>query len=305
MRSFNKFFVEAEQTNQNQGKRVSDDIVTVFGRHNPPHLGHKLTLDAAHKLAGNIGDNAQADQRFYTSHSQDPKKNPLPFPLKLGFLKQMFPEHAKKWDDDDNVRTILGAATKAGDQGYKNFHFVGGGDRKQGMEDLLRKYNGQLYNFENIYSHSAGERMADEADKLSATDTAEMSDKAKEELKKKIFLAKLSASKMRGFAQKGDLDSFAQGLPIDKKNFTMDDAKRLFTALQMFGQKNEDYNRHEHKHYLSELYREGRLYEEGDWVESLVNGLEGRIHRCGANHLICVTESGIMFKSFIHDVHPI
>ena len=224
--------------------------------------------------------------------------------MKLDFLKQMFPKHADKWDDDENVRTILGAATKAGDQGYKNFHFVGGGDRKQGMEDLLRKYNGQLYNFDNIYSHSAGERMEGEAEELGQQDTSKMSDKAKEELKKKIFLAKLSASKMRGFAGKDDIESFSQGLPIGK-GFTMDDAQRLMKAVQMFGQKNEDYNRHEYKQEISEMYREGRLYEVGDVVESLTTGLIGTIHRCGANHLIVVTEDNIMFKSFVHDVHLI
>ena len=166
MKSFNNFFIEADEMAGQPPKRVSDDAFTVFGRHNPPHLGHGLVLDHASKLAEGIGDNAPADQKFYTSHSQDPKKNPLPHPMKLDFLKQMFPKHADKWDDDDNVKTILGAATKAGDQGYKNFHFVGGGDRKQGMEDLLRKYNGNLYNFENIYSHSAGDRMEGEAEEL-------------------------------------------------------------------------------------------------------------------------------------------
>ena len=38
-------------------------------------------------------------------------------------------------------------------------------------------------------------------------------------------------------------------------------------------------------------------------VESLSNGLVGKVHRRGANHLICITENGIMFKSFIDDVH--
>ena len=304
MKSFNNFFIEADEMAGQPPKRVSDDAFTVFGRHNPPHLGHGLVLDHASKLAEGIGDNAPADQKFYTSHSQDPKKNPLPHPMKLDFLKQMFPKHADKWDDDDNVKTILGAATKAGDQGYKNFHFVGGGDRKQGMEDLLRKYNGNLYNFENIYSHSAGDRMEGEAEELGQQDTSKMSDKAKEELKKKIFLAKLSASKMRGFAGKDDIESFSQGLPIGK-GFTMDDAQRLMKAVQMFGQKNEDYNRHEYKQEISEMYREGRLYEVGDVVESLTTGLIGTIHRCGANHLIVVTEDNIMFKSFVHDVHLI
>ena len=302
MKSFNNFFIEADEMAGQPPKRVSDDAFTVFGRHNPPHLGHGLVLDHASKLAEGIGDNAPADQKFYTSHSQDPKKNPLPHPMKLDFLKQMFPKHADKWDDDDNVKTILGAATKAGDQGYKNFHFVGGGDRKQGMEDLLRKYNGNLYNFDNIYSHSAGERMEGEAEELGQQDTSKMSDKAKEELKRKIFLAKLSASKMRGFAGKDDIESFSQGLPIGK-GFTMDDAQRLMKAVQMFGQKNEDYNRHEYKQEISEMYREGRLYEVGDVVESLTTGLIGTIHRCGANHLIVVTEDDIMFKSFVHDVH--
>ncbi len=302
MKSFNNFFIEADEMAGQPPKRVSDDAFTVFGRHNPPHLGHGLVLDHASKLAEGIGDNAPADQKFYTSHSQDPKKNPLPHPMKLDFLKQMFPKHADKWDDDDNVKTILGAATKAGDQGYKNFHFVGGGDRKQGMEDLLRKYNGNLYNFENIYSHSAGERMEGEAEELGQQDTSKMSDKAKEELKRKIFLAKLSASKMRGFAGKDDIESFSQGLPIGK-GFTMEDAERLMKAVQMFGQKNEDYNRHEYKQEISEMYREGRLYEVGDVVESLTTGLIGKIHRCGANHLIIVTEDDIMFKSFVHDVH--
>ncbi len=302
MKSFNNFFIEADEMAGQPPKRVSDDAFTVFGRHNPPHLGHGLVLDHASKLAEGIGDNAPADQKFYTSHSQDPKKNPLPHPMKLDFLKQMFPKHADKWDDDDNVKTILGAATKAGDQGYKNFHFVGGGDRKQGMEDLLRKYNGNLYNFENIYSHSAGERMEGEAEELGQQDTSKMSDKAKEELKRKIFLAKLSASKMRGFAGKDDIESFSQGLPIGK-GFTMDDAQRLMKAVQMFGQKNEDFNRHEYKQEISEMYREGKLYEVGDVVESLTTGLIGTIHRCGANHLIVVTEDNIMFKSFVHDVH--
>ncbi len=269
----------------NKPQRVSDDIVTTFGRHNPPHIGHKLTFDHASDIASNIGDNAQADQRFYTSRSQDQKKNPLPFELKLNFLKRMFPEHAEKWDSDPETRTVLGTAKKAFDQGYKNFHFVGGGDRKQGMEDLLRKYNGDLYNFDNIYSHSAGERDEnDEGDSL---------------------LAQISASKQRRAAQSGDFDKFKTGLLLNQ-SFGDKDAKELFDAVRMYGQKNEDwmiaprYN----QELIREMYRDG-LYEVGDVVESLSSGLVGKIHRCGTNHLICVTEDGIMFKNFIHDVHHI
>ena len=286
MKHFSSFLVEAEDAPifGEEPNRVSDDVVSVFGRHNPPHLGHKLTFDRASDIAGSIGDNAPADERFYTSHSQDPKKNPLPFQTKVDHLKRMFPEHADKWDTDDNVKTILGAATKAFDDGYKNFHFIGGSDRKQGMEDLLRRYNGNLYNFDNIYSHSAGERDEDSEDPI----------------------AQLSASRQRKMAMDGDLDGFAQGLGIGE-NYTMDDARELFMALRQFMQRNEEweYDYRNNREHIRHLYLEGRLYSRGDLVESLTSGLVGEVHRCGTNHLICVTEDGIMFKNFVHDVQSI
>ena len=286
MKNFNSFLTEADEasTTSQQPQRVSDDVVTTFGRHNPPHLGHKLTLDYANNIAGNIGDNAQADQRFYTSRSQDPKKNPLPYEMKVDQLKKMFPEHSEKWDTDERVRTVLGAATKAHDDGYKNFHFIGGGDRKQGMEDLLRRYNGNLYEFDNIYSHSAGERDED----------GEGDDP----------IAMLSASKQRKAAMNGDFDEFAGGLNIGD-SYTMDDAKELFNALRMFMTKNEEweYDYRSNRELIRDLYLEGRLYSRGDVVESLTSGLVGQVHRCGTNHLICVTEDGIMFKNFVHEVN--
>mgnify|MGYP003642370531 FL=1 len=288
MKHFNSFLTEADEasTTSQQPQRVSDDVMTTFGRHNPPHMGHKLTLDHANDLAGNIGENAQADQRFYTSRSQDPKKNPLPYEMKMDHLKRMFPDHSEKWDSDDRVRTVLGAATKANDDGYKNFHFVGGGDRKQGMEDLLRKYNGNLYNFDNIYSHSAGER--------------------DENMEGDDPIAKLSASRQRKAAMNGDFDGFAEGLGIGE-NYTMEDAQELFQNLRQFMVKNEDWqvDYRGNREVIRDLYLEGRLYSRGDVVESLSSGLIGEVHRCGTNHLICITEDGVMFKNFIHDVQSI
>lgn len=277
MKSFLNFFEAAEDKANTiaEPKRLSDDAVTVFGRHQPPHLGHKLTLDKAHDLAKSIGDKAPGDQIFYTSRSMDPKKNPLPFQLKTKFLQKMFPEHAKKWDSDENVRTILGAATKAHDRGYKNFHFVGGDDRRQGMEDLLRRYNGNLYQFDNIYSHSAGERDENSDDPIQ----------------------QLSASKLRNYVVNGNLEKFTEGMPLGK-NFSAKDVRELFDAIQMFGQKNQQMSTEE----VRELYRTGHIFNEGDIVTSDVSGLTGQIYRRGANHLICVTENDIMFKCFIDEV---
>ena len=284
MKHFGRFLTEAED--QNEPKKVADDKVSVFGRHNPPHLGHGLTLDRASNIAGSIGDKSPADQSFYTSRSQDPKKNPLPFEMKLQYLRKMFPQHQDKWDDDGNVKTVLNAATKAHQEGYKNFHFVGGQDRKQQMEDLLRKYNGNLYNFNNIYSHSAGDRDEKSDDPIQ----------------------KLSASKMRRHAMNNDFDGFSEGLSFNK-NYTMDDAKRMFSTIQEFMKqgKNEEWevDSRKYKLVLEKMYRDGWYYEVNDWVEHLPTGLVGRVHRCGSNHLICVTEDNVMFKSFIHDVQHI
>lgn len=299
MKSFERFLIEAEspekkpeQKKANQvkmttpavepGRKVSDDLVTTFGRYNPPHLGHGRTLDYANKLSQSIGDNIPADQTFYASKSQDPKKNPLPFELKLDYLRKMFPQHANKWDDDPDTKTIMDAAVRGHQRGYKNFHFVGGQDRRQGMEDLLRKYNGQLYNFKNIYSHSAGDRDEQSDDPI----------------------AKLSASGQRRSVMNNDFEKFAEGMKIDKKNFTMDDAKRLFNNLRMFMTKNEDWEiaPRDHQEYLFEYYKQDELFQKGDIVEHDVSGLIGQVHRCGANHVICLTEEGVCFKSFVHQL---
>ena len=275
MKSFDTFFEQADGAASQEPQRVGDDAVAIFGRHQPPHLGHKLTFDKAQNIAKDTG----GDQIFYTSRSQDPKKNPLPFPLKMNFLKRMFPEHQDKWDGDENIRTILGAATKAGDRGYKNFHFVGGGDRRQPMEDLLRRYNGDLYNFKNIYSHSAGDR-----------DTEDL-------------ISQLSASGQRKFALNDDFDGFRQGMLMGE-NFGEKDMKELFDAVKMYSQVNEEWETDSkgNREHIRELYRQGYLFVEGDIIESLTTGLQGTVHRCGTNHVIGITDDGIMFKNFIHDV---
>lgn len=289
MKGFDSFLTEAEDKKiiTPEPKRIGDDLVTTFGRYNPPHMGHQKTLDYADNLANSVGDKSQADQRFYASKSHDPKKNPLNYDFKMKQLQKMFPKHAEKWDSDEGVNTVLKAAEKAHGQGYKNFHFVGGGDRRQGMEDLLRRYNGNLYKFDNIYSHSAGER--DESGKGDDP------------------IAKLSASGQRKYAQDDDFDGFKGGLDIGT-GYTEDDARELFTMLKnLMATKNESWeiDHRSNKEVIREIYSEGTLIKVGDVVESLTSGLCGQVHRCGANHLIVVTEDGIMFKNFVHDVRKV
>jgi hypothetical protein len=282
MKLFSAFLSEAEIITPN---RISDDAVRVFGRHNPGHLGHLRTFDRAAEIAKNVGDNAPGDLGLYTSRSQDPKKNPLPFEAKLDHLKRMFPQYADKWDPDPEVRTVIDTAKKAHGQGYKNFHFVGGGDRQQEMENLLRKYNGNLYDFQNIYSHNAGNR-----DDLDPEDP----------------ISSLSASKMRKLVTDGNFEEFIKGLPIAAKGkgYTKQDAMELFNLLRasMGIAESWEVEHFRNSDFLRESYVNGELFVEGDYVESLTNGLSGIITRCGANHVICVTEDNIMFKSFINDL---
>ena len=53
---------------------------------------------------------------------------------------------------------------------------------------------------------------------------------------------------------------------------------------------------------LREKYIAKEIFNEGDIVESVVNGMIGKIIRRGTNHLICVTGDEEMFKTWIKDV---
>jgi hypothetical protein len=53
---------------------------------------------------------------------------------------------------------------------------------------------------------------------------------------------------------------------------------------------------------LRERYIRGEIFCEGQYVQNLNTQLVGKIVRRGTNHLICVTEDGEMFKSWISDV---
>ena len=65
----------------------SSSVVVVFGRFNPPTIGHEKLLKAAATQAKREG----ADLAIYPSRTQDKKKNPLDPKTKIGFMKKMFP----------------------------------------------------------------------------------------------------------------------------------------------------------------------------------------------------------------------
>jgi hypothetical protein len=270
---------KAEPKPEEGGEGGGDTLTVTFGRFNPPTVGHKKLLDAAKKAAQG------GELKVYPSRTQDPKKNPLDPDMKISYMKKMFPEFEENIVNDDEMRSIFNVLTTAGDQGYKNVNIVVGSDRQAEFENLATKYNGELYNFDQIRVISAGVRDADAAG-----------------------VEGMSASKMRKAVQDDDLDSFRRGTP---KELDDGDTTALFNAVrQGMGVKKKKKEVAEmweiapryDQGGLRNQYVQGMIYRMGDIVESLHTGLIGEIVRRGTNHLICVTKENVMFKSWIRDV---
>ena len=257
----------------------ADTLTVAFGRFNPPTVGHGKLLAAAQKAA------TGGDLKIYPSRSQDPKKNPLDPDMKVSFMKKMFPDYADYIINDDEMRSIFNVLTTAGEEGYVNVNIIVGSDRQAEFENLATKYNGDLYNFDQIRVISAGVRDAD-AEGVEG----------------------MSASKMRKAVADDDFDAFRRGTP---KELDDGDTQALFdavrTGMKLKAKKKEVTEMWEiapkcDPRGLRDNYISGKIFNLGDIVENLNTGLIGEIIRRGTNHLICVTQENYMFKSWIRDV---
>ena len=271
---------KAEAGEGGEGSGETTETLTVaFGRFNPPTVGHGKLLAAAQKAAQG------EDMKIYPSRSQDPKKNPLDPDMKVSFMKKMFPDYAENIINDDEMRSIFNVLTTADEAGYRNVNIIVGSDRQAEFENLATKYNGDLYNFENIRVISAGVRDAD-AEGVEG----------------------MSASKMRKAVMDDDFKAFRSGTP---KELNDGDTQALFDAvrsgMKIKAKKKEVTEmweiapKHDPKG-LRDNYVSGNIFNIGDIVENLNTGLIGEIVRRGTNHLICVTKENYMFKSWIRDV---
>ena len=261
------------------GTETSEVLTVAFGRFNPPTVGHGKLLSAAKKASQG------GDLKIYPSRSQDPKKNPLDPDMKISFMKKMFPDYSENIVNDDEMRSIFNVLTTASEQGYKDVNIIVGSDRQAEFENLATKYNGELYDFENIRVISAGVRDAD-AEGVEG----------------------MSASKMRKAVVDGDFKAFRRGTPKDLND---GDTQALFDAVRsgmgVKAKKKEVTEMWEiapkcDPKGLRDNYVSGNIFNIGDIVESLHTGLIGKIVRRGTNHLICVTKEDHMFKSWIRDV---
>ena len=261
-------------------KKNKGTLTVAFGRFNPPHLGHLQLMNTASSSVEGDKDNYV----IVPSRSNDPKKNPLDANTKVDIMKAMFPQHADNIMNDNNTRTIFDVLNAANNDGYANVRIVGGADRVKEFTKLANNYNGKLYDFDKVDVVSSGDRDPD-------SDGVEG----------------LSASRMRLAASENDFKAFSKGLP---KDLDKDNKKQIFTAVRSSMGINEEWGIWEMApkfdlQTLRENYVENIIYKLGELVENVNTGMVGRIIRRGTSYVICVTESKLMFKSWIKDINEI
>jgi len=256
-------------------EKTKGTLTVAFGRFNPPTTGHEKLLDT---VAASSDD---GDYIIIPSRSQDKKKNPLDPDTKVSVMRQMFPKHSERIVNDPQNRTIFDVLKKAHMDGYAGVRIVGGGDRVAEFEKLSGNYNGKLYQFDNLEVLSAGDRDPDGDD-----------------------VSGMSASKQRKAAAEGDFTTFRKGVPSSLNN---KQTRELYNNIRAAMNIKEGWNMWEIAPKfdwkgLRENFISDKIFRVGELVESVNTGLIGKIIRRGTNHLICVTEDKIMFKSWIKDV---
>ena len=272
-----------QQTAEVMGMPSSEGVVVVFGRFNPPTVGHQKLLDAAGSEASRLG----YDLKIYPSRSVDAKKNPLQPGAKIEYMKKMFSDYEENIKDDPNARTIFDVLIAAANLAYKAVTIVVGQDRLSEFQSLAQKYNGDLYDFEDLQVISAGERDPDSEG-----------------------IEGMSASKMRDAVAKDDLKAFAKGIPnignMEKKNlFNLIQKSMGATDEQLRGSiaaETWTYAPKLDPFGLRIAYLKEQVFKLGSLVENVNTGVRGRITRRCANHVIVQTPEHTMYKSWLKDL---
>ena len=252
---------------------AKDTIVFAFGRFNPPTTGHEKVIEKVARIAGSN------PYRIYPSHTQNPKKDPLPQALKTAYMRKMFKKYARNIVVSKS-RNAIEIAVELYDQGYKNLVMVVGSDRVKVFDAMLNNYNGVegkghgYYKFDSIKIVNAGQRDPDSEG-----------------------VEGMSASKMRTAAVAGDMDSFLLGVP---SGFSA--GKKLYRDVRKYMGIREERDMGDMTDFetMRDAYLTGKVWNVGDIVE--VNGISGEIVRKGTNYLSFMTEDGKVHKAWLHDI---
>lgn len=264
---------------QSQQDQVSG-VVIVVGRFNPPSKNHEGLLRAGESQAKRRG----FEYRIYPSRIEDGATNPLNPSLKISYMQSMFPKYSDYIIDSDESKTIFDVLSSVYADGYSDVVVVTGQDRLGEFQNLIHKGDGTEYQFNNIEVVPSGVKDPD----------SDIEDPG-------------SSAMMRAAAATGNFERFVTGLP---SSMDTREKEEMFNTLSRSLKVSEDT---EVWKIVPELdyegmrwnYKRNGLFSVGSLVENLNSGLIGRIIRRGSNHLICVTDDGIMFKSWLKDVHEV
>ena len=256
-----------------------DTCVFTFGRFNPPTTGHEKLLEA---VAAQAKKNPGAPYYVFASHSENVKKDPLPYSKKVAYMKKMFPKHSRNIIVD-KARNVFEIAVSLYNKGHKAIVMVVGSDRVAEFDTLLNKYNGVearhgYYGFDNIEVVSAGERDPD-AEGVTG----------------------MSASKMRAAASANDFEQFKLGLP---RGFA--DGKKLFADVrkhmgirESFVPKTEVITEED---VFRDMYVRGEILNIGDEVTDSYSGVTGKVIRRGTNYVTFAEEDGTVHKKWLYEL---
>ena len=249
-----------------------------FGRFNPPTIGHEKLLDALAKQAKkNV-----APYYVFVSHSENQKKDPLPYTKKVAYMKKMFPKHARDIIVDKS-RQVFEVAVSLYNKGHTSVIMVVGSDRVTEFDGLLKKYNKMegrhgYYEFEDIQVISAGERDPDSEG-----------------------VSGMSASKTRAAAMTDDYDSFKNGLPetFGQGMSLFKDVRKFMGVRESFVARTETFTEED---VARDMYIRGEILNIGDTVTESYSGVSGNIIRRGTNYLVFSEQDGTTHKKWLYEL---
>lgn len=257
----------------NSGKGVT----VVFGKFNPPAKSHEQLLKFGLARSNDVG----FDYRVYPSRIQDYGSNPLNPTLKIKYMQAMFPDYVDYIVDSEDMKSIFDVLSSVYNDGYSNVRIVVGADRLGEFQSLAHRSQGQGYEFDNIEVMSAGIRDPD-------------SDNA----------GPGSSAALKKAASENDFQRFASNLPTRMKPKEKEEMFNSVIKSMKLGEHCETWrvNPELDMEGLRVNYKNNKVYPVGALVENINTGVSGRVLRRGTNYLICVTNEGVMFKSWLQNV---
>ena len=200
MKTYRKFINEAK----------SKTAVFSFGRMNPPTVGHgKLIAKVV-----SVAKKEKATVMIFPSKTEDSKKNPLSFKMKVKVLKDVF---GNVINTDTSIKTPFDVLDKLNNDKFEKVVFVVGSDRVNEFKKNMSKYvDSDLDNIKDFSVVSAGDRDPD-AEGVSG----------------------MSGSKMREFVIKDRFGKFKEGLMTKNARLAKEVFKEIGKKLKI---KKENYN---------------------------------------------------------------